>query len=630
MRLTRRRFLGGAAAAAVGGAGIYELVDQLDACADAARSPAPTAAASSTSSTSRSSQSEGVEVLVPPLHSEIVTATLEVDDLRAAQHDLEAALADLDARVRARPGRARRHDRLGAAVLRAARRGAGEDASAVRPARRQVRAAARARRFPSDPARRRSSRATTSPCCCAATAASTSTPRARRSSTTSTSSASTSIRRGFAGGGFDGKQSLPKKMAMAAGVPGADLIPDTSELFLGFTSTQKAGLGPRLIANHETLGYVDLRGGYFHGGTHMHLSHISEDLEAWYLNFDFDERVLTAFRPGLTNVKQGAQTVPQGPKDVSTRRRARRASYEQTGRFGHSASIQPTSRLLAGRRRPGRHASTRRARRFRSAPTSTRSTTRSRSRREPDARQAGATTPAAGVHFVVFNPSGDDFERNRLAMDGVLPDGTKLDVGAARARAGLQLGADDDAPPELPRAAAAAPVVPARRACDRRRLVDPRGAGAAARARGRPRRRRARHRVRRRRGRARGDGALGRDGRADPERAAIARERLAGFANVEAARGRLRTSCCAAAARSGSCSPTAAPTTGRRSSRCSSRAGCIVKDDLTPGRAIDGDPVREFLLRDPRARRGRDPDDADIGGDRRRQARRDEERTPRA
>src|SRR5207249_12333475 len=35
-------------------------------------------------------------------------------------------------------------------------------------------------------------------------------------------------------------------------------------------------------------------------------------------------------------------------------------------------------------------------------------------------------TPAAGVHFVVFNPTGDDFHRNRLAMDGVLPDGTKL------------------------------------------------------------------------------------------------------------------------------------------------------------------------------------------------------------
>jgi predicted O-methyltransferase YrrM len=28
--------------------------------------------------------------------------------------------------------------------------------------------------------------------------------------------------------------------------------------------------------------------------------------------------------------------------------------------------------------------------------------------------------------------------------------------------------------------------------------------------------------------------------------------------------------------------------------------GFIVKDDLTPGRTIEGDPVREFLLRDPR------------------------------
>ena len=42
--------------------------------------------------------------------------------------------------------------------------------------------------------------------------------------------------------------------------------------------------------------------------------------------------------------------------------------------------------------------------------------------------------PAAGVHFVVFNPSSDDFHRDRLAMDGVLPDGTKLPFAAARPR----------------------------------------------------------------------------------------------------------------------------------------------------------------------------------------------------
>ena len=109
----------------------------------------------------------------------------------------------------------------------------------------------------------------------------------------------TSIRKGFAGGGFEGGRSLPKEMALAAGVPGAELIPDTAELFLGFTSTQSQGLGPRKIVNFETLGYVDLRSGYFREGTHMHLSHLDEELDTWYQLFDFDERVDTMFRPGL-------------------------------------------------------------------------------------------------------------------------------------------------------------------------------------------------------------------------------------------------------------------------------------------------------------------------------------------
>jgi hypothetical protein len=36
-------------------------------------------------------------------------------------------------------------------------------------------------------------------------------------------------------------------------------------------------------------------------------------------------------------------------------------------------------------------------------------------------------TPHAGTHFVVFNPTADDFRRVRLAMDGILPDGVRLD-----------------------------------------------------------------------------------------------------------------------------------------------------------------------------------------------------------
>ena len=141
--------------------------------------------------------------------------------------------------------------------------------------------------------------------------------------------------------------------------------------------------------------------------------------------------MLTSFRTGLTKVKQGAQTVPQGPKDVSTREELD-DGYKQTGRFGHSASIQTTSRLQQdivgpdGTVYPKGTAIPQRADfntldnpfAFSSQP-------------ELDLMRSDAQ---AGVHFVVFNPSGDDFERNRLAMDGVMPDGTKLEV-AARSRA---------------------------------------------------------------------------------------------------------------------------------------------------------------------------------------------------
>jgi hypothetical protein len=230
----------------------------------------------------------------------------------------------------------------------------------------------------------------------------------------------TSIRRGFAGGGFHGRQSLPKRMAMAAQVPGAYLIPDHAELFLGFTSTQKAGLGPTKIANVEELGFS--RGGYFAQGTHLAVSHLTEDLEAWYVNFPHDERVATVFRPGL-KVGEEVLTVPQGPEQVVTERRVK-VAYAATKQIGHSASLQTVSRLPStavgasgavygpGTAIPHR------------ADFNTLDNPFAWS---ADPGRDGMTDePAAGVHFVVFNPSSDDFNRGRLAMDGVLPDGTKL------------------------------------------------------------------------------------------------------------------------------------------------------------------------------------------------------------
>ena len=268
----------------------------------------------------------------------------------------------------------------------------------------------------------------------------------------------TSLRRGFAGGSLEGGVSLPRTMARAANVPGADLIPEGSELFMGFTSTQKAAFGPGKIANFETLGYVDLRdSGYFREGTHMHLSHVTEDLEAWYVNFAFDERVTTAFRPGL-DVPEGTQVVPMGPEQASDTHQVRR-QFHQTGRIGHSASIQTTSRLQQAATGPdGTH-----------YPKGTAIPIRADFNTldnpffysaEPNVIQEG---PMAGIHFLVFNPSSDDFNRNRLAMDGVLPSGN-LRHPAERPCAGVQLGAQHHPPPELHRAAAPAPQLPARRA----------------------------------------------------------------------------------------------------------------------------------------------------------------------
>ena len=85
----------------------------------------------------------------------------------------------------------------------------------------------------------------------------------------------------------------------------------------------------------------------------------------------------------------------------------------------------------------------------------------------------------------------------------------------------------------------------------------------------------------------------------DPERAARARTRLADHANVEALEGdayqllRRRGPFGLVFADGGAYDWEAIVA-------LVGPGGLIVKDDLTPGRPVDGDPVREFLLRDPR------------------------------
>lgn len=422
MNLTRKQVLAGAAAGALGAAGAYELVDRLAGTTPARSAAGPLPPEQHVLDGLRIVTDNGVAVVVPPLHHQLVTARVRADraNAAAAARTLEDALRGIERQFASTP------EGLGVTVawgLPYFRRVVPAAWAAHAPYDRRARTAALlpTRRFQSDPSNTRLEENDVAVLLRSdhldhiASAARTLFDRLDLFDVTS-------IRKGFAGGGFDGGPGLPRQMALAANVPGADLIPHGAELFLGFTSTQKQGLGPHKIANFETLGYVDVRSGYFSGGTHMHLSHITEQLDTWYQLFDYGERVDTMFLPGL-RVKEGTQTVRQGPADVATRRQIARG-FEKQGVIGHSSAIQTASRLAAdhvavdgtvyrkGTAIPIRaDFNTLDNPFFWSAHPSV---------------DGMSDQPSAGVHFVVFNPSSDDFERMRNAMDGIFPGGGRI------------------------------------------------------------------------------------------------------------------------------------------------------------------------------------------------------------
>ena len=98
--------------------------------------------------------------------------------------------------------------------------------------------------------------------------------------------------------------------------------------------------------------------------------------------------------------------------------------YRHTGVLGHSSGLQAASRLGHDVRGPDGTVYKRGTAIPQRADFNTLDNPFAwSSRPERDGMKRGS---AAGVHFVAFHPTSDDFHRVRLAMDGVLPDGTKL------------------------------------------------------------------------------------------------------------------------------------------------------------------------------------------------------------
>lgn len=230
----------------------------------------------------------------------------------------------------------------------------------------------------------------------------------------------TSIRRGFVDASRLGtqQQSLTKQFAVAAGVAGASSIPDQAELFLGFTSTQSNALAPSNVPSLETLpGITDQwPNGYFARGTTMHLSHITEDLVAWYKNA-YPTRVGAAISPTRRVDPAQPVTVPvrvEQEGDV-------RGELQTSGYIGHSSSMQPISRLTGQvvdnygvPWRPGTPIPLRADFNTLDNPFSFSAS---------PAIDGFSQTPAAGVHFVAYMPTSDMFHRMRRAMDGQYADG---------------------------------------------------------------------------------------------------------------------------------------------------------------------------------------------------------------
>ena len=402
MRLTRRQLVGVAAATAAGAAGVYELLDRF---AEKPARPEVTGPHPKEQHVLDGVEvvvDEGVEVLVPPLHHRVVTARITVDAtsaaLREARRTLEQVLASLDAEYPATPAGVAVAVAWGLPYFRryvpgAARREIPVDLRATAQRRREVRVLEDAGRFPSDSEETILEGNDVAVFLRSDHLQLIDAAEQRLFHELAGILSATSIRSGFAGGGFGGKRSIPKRMATAAGVPGSELMPPTAELFFGFTSTAKHALGPTKIANFETLGYADLRSPYFVGGTHMHLSHIHEDMLAWYLNHDHGERVDAMFRPGL-EVGPTKQTLSQSPDDALGSAELRRDfARHKRGRACRldPAGVAPRPRCRWGGRHPvpQGHCGTY------SALTSTRSTIRSPGAPIPHVTRCGTNRPAA-------------------------------------------------------------------------------------------------------------------------------------------------------------------------------------------------------------------------------------------
>jgi hypothetical protein len=243
----------------------------------------------------------------------------------------------------------------------------------------------------------------------------------------------TSIRRGFSGGGFYGRQGLPSKMALAARIPGAQFIPRQAQGFLGFTTTLVSNMGPGIIANLETLPGLTNQwpNGYFRQGTTMGLSHLFQDLAAWYEQAfpEYGHRVRAMLQPGLSPAPGTLTLAPPGQSVADVAHGVKQYhSYGHTGSMSQvDSTTSPTTSNYGAHYATGTTIPVRGD--FDTLDNPFYYTS------DPAANHY-SSKKAAGLHFIMFQPTTAIFNRVRLAMDGHYADKT-LPVSPRSPHAGI-------------------------------------------------------------------------------------------------------------------------------------------------------------------------------------------------
>lgn len=199
----------------------------------------------------------------------------------------------------------------------------------------------------------------------------------------------TSIRTGFVGRG------LPRQMAEQARLAAAREIPADAPLFMGFTSTQKLGQASERAVAYDVPPDPLLKplttarsGDYFAGGTSLHLSHLLEDLDAWYA-LSYDQRAARMFHLNVT--------APEGRVSVQTQwlnPNTAVSDAQQRRLIGHNEAVQRGSRTSEGQALQLRV-----------------------DFNTMDALDTANPHPYPGVHFLAFTPGAEIFHRSRQAMD---------------------------------------------------------------------------------------------------------------------------------------------------------------------------------------------------------------------